>query len=160
MTSEHIFRVDSKNSKQTEALAFQLGELLRGGEIIELIGDVGVGKTTFVRGLARGIGSRDRVTSPTFTVSKVYEGSQINLHHYDFYRLEDFKVIKKELEEVLSHDAASVILEWAGGVDEVLPDEHVKVQLEVKSENSRILRFVIPEKFAYLRLEDDFSDKN
>ena len=67
----------------------ELGNSLKGGEVIELIGDVGAGKTTFTKGLAKSLGITDEIQSPTFTISRVYEGTKNNLVHYDFncYRM-------------------------------------------------------------------------
>jgi len=80
-------RITSESPEATEQLAEAIGRRLTGGEVIELVSDLGGGKTTFVRGLARGLGSADVVSSPTFTVSKVYKADKLELHHFDFYRL-------------------------------------------------------------------------
>src|SRR5688572_15811906 len=97
MSASRKLTIETTDSLSTENFAETIGSQLKGGEIIELIGDVGAGKTTFARGLARGVGSTDRVTSPTFTVSNVYESGRIILKHYDFYRLNDLAIIKNEL---------------------------------------------------------------
>ena len=83
----------------------ELGNSLKGGEVIELIGDVGAGKTTFTKGLAKSLGITDEIQSPTFTISRVYEGTKNNLVHYDFYRLNDKRYAKE-----LNRDMAKNIL--------------------------------------------------
>lgn len=142
----------SPSTEATETFAESIGQKLRGGEIIELIGDVGAGKTSFVRGLARGAGSKDRVSSPTFTVSQVYESGNITIHHYDFYRLDDLAIIQSELAEVISQDKTAVVLEWAGEVQDVLPEDHITLKIETTGENERKFMSAIPEKFQYLEI--------
>lgn len=147
MADEHVFRFESQDENDTEKFAEQIGQKLKGGEVIEIIGDVGAGKTTFVRGLARGIGSDDRVSSPTFTVSKVYSGEKVTLHHYDFYRLDDFTIIQQDLAEILEAKDKSVVLEWADNVQGVLPADRNIIKIDVTGENSRSLTCSMPEKF-------------
>jgi tRNA threonylcarbamoyladenosine biosynthesis protein TsaE len=72
---------------ETEALAQRLAQRLQGGEVIAFSGDLGAGKTAFTRGLARGLGITERVTSPTFTIVNEYEGGRLPLFHFDLYRL-------------------------------------------------------------------------
>ena len=79
----------------------ELGNSLKGGEVIELIGDVGAGKTTFTKGLAKSLGITDEIQSPTFTISRVYEGAKNNLVHYDFYRLNDAGIMAIEMQDVI-----------------------------------------------------------
>ncbi len=73
--------------EETEALGEKLGRLLTGGEVLAYTGDLGAGKTAFTRGLARGLGITQRVTSPTFTIVNEYEGGRLPLFHFDLYRL-------------------------------------------------------------------------
>ena len=73
--------------EQTEALGVRLGQLIQPGAVIAYTGDLGSGKTAFTRGLARGLGIPDRVTSPTFTIVNEYEGGRLPLFHFDMYRL-------------------------------------------------------------------------
>ena len=91
----------SDSAEATELLGERLGKSLRGGEVIELVSDLGGGKTTFVRGLARGAGSHDKVASPTFTISKTYVTDGYEIHHFDFYRLNDAGIVADELAEVV-----------------------------------------------------------
>ena len=86
----------------------KLGAELRGGEVIELIGDVGAGKTTFTKGLAKGLAIAETVQSPSFTISRVYDG-RLELVHYDFYRLNNAGVMALELADNLS-DAEKVVV--------------------------------------------------
>src|SRR5687767_41688 len=105
MNTAMTFSIESTSSVHTEQLAEQLGQRLKGGEVIELASDLGGGKTTFVRGLARGFGSTDKVSSPTFTVQKVYKTGGKEMHHYDFYRLAEAGLTGHELEDSIGDDS-------------------------------------------------------
>ncbi len=105
--------------------------------VIELVGDVGAGKTTLVQGLARALGVEKTVTSPSFTISKVYETLVGRLIHYDFYRLEDAGVMREELAEALADESAIVVVEWADAVRGVLPDERLTVRIRYLADGSR-----------------------
>ena len=118
----------------------ELGNSLKGGEIIELIGDVGAGKTTFTKGLAKSLGITDEIQSPTFTISRVYEGSKNNLVHYDFYRLNDAGIMKMELAESLADPQNITVVEWAEGLSDVLPPDRIKLTFENNGENSRTIK--------------------
>jgi len=137
-------------ASQTEKLGEMIGSALKGGEVIELISDLGGGKTTFTRGLARGFGSTDRVASPTFTISKVYKNGSKELHHFDFYRLQESGLIGFELEDVLNDPQCSVVVEWAAVVQNVLPKERLSVTFKTTDTNERSLSFECPDKLAYL----------
>ena len=107
-----------------------VGARLTGGEVFELVGDVGAGKTTFTRGLARGLGISEHIQSPTFTVSREYEGRDgLRLMHYDFYRLSEAGVMSDELTETLADPKTITVIEWSGVAAEVLPVQRASLQL-------------------------------
>ena len=104
---------------------------------IELIGDVGVGKTTFVRGIAQGLGIKEPVTSPSFTISKTYPfGNNQILAHYDFYRLSNPGIMSNDLEESVKNNSITII-EWGNEVKNLLPEKHIKINLIYNDDNSR-----------------------
>lgn len=118
--------------------AEKIGQNLKGGEVIELRSDVGGGKTTLVRGLAKGAGTEDQVASPTFTISRVYNcPGNIRINHYDFYRLTDPGLMRSELGESVSDPLSVTIVEWAKIVDEVLPDDRLIIEITSTGEDSR-----------------------
>lgn len=128
--------VDSEDSMKN--FGAKLGQLLGGGEVLELVGDIGAGKTTFTKGLARGLGVTDTVQSPTFTISRVYEArNNLEMRHYDFYRLDEAGIMADELADASSEDSTVTVIEWAGIVDSVLPDDRVRIVFEPTGENSR-----------------------
>ena len=106
--------------------------------VIELIGDVGVGKTTFVRGLAEGLGIKEPVTSPSFTISKSYacpDGK--TLIHYDFYRLSDPGLMVEDLAENLENPNNIVVIEWSDSVKDFLPENHTVINIKYNDDGSR-----------------------
>jgi len=115
----------------------ELGNSLKGGEVIELIGDVGAGKTTFTKGLAKSLGITDEIQSPTFTISRVYEGTKNNLVHYDFYRLNDAGIMAIEMQDVIDDPNNITVIEWGEPVREVLPKKYITVKIKIISENIR-----------------------
>lgn len=110
--------------------------------VIELIGDVGAGKTTFVRGLAKGLGIKEPITSPSFTISKSYafkdkEGKEKNLVHYDFYRLGDPGLMANDLADSINNPDNLVVIEWADSIDEILPENRLKITINYNEDNTR-----------------------
>lgn len=140
----------SHSPEQTEAIGAKLGANLRGGETVELISDLGGGKTTFVRGLASGLGSKDLVASPTFTISRQYKAGDLTLYHFDFYRLSEAGIIASELAEVIDDPKAVIIVEWGDIVKNVLPDERLTITFVSTAESVRELIFAYPEALTYL----------
>lgn len=105
--------------------------------IIELIGDVGAGKTTFVRGLAKGLGIEEPVTSPSFTISKSYAMLSGGIFtHYDFYRLQDPGLMADDLQEKIN-TSRIVVIEWGGEVSDILPENHTKITIDYNDDNTR-----------------------
>ena len=143
-------QIESTSSDNTEALAASIGGRLKGGEVLGLSSDLGGGKTTFVRGLAQGMGSADRVASPTFTISKVYVGPKLAVYHFDFYRLHDPGVVAHELHDVIGDPDIVVAIEWGDTVQDVLPDEHMGITLVRSGDTTRTLRIEYPTSYAYL----------
>lgn len=118
----------------------RLGALLAGGEAIELIGDVGAGKTTLTKGIARGMGVDEDVQSPSFTISRVYDGANdLTLAHYDFYRLNDAGIMANELHETVRDTGTVTIIEWADIIKGILPEDHISIRLTSPTEESRMI---------------------
>jgi tRNA threonylcarbamoyladenosine biosynthesis protein TsaE len=127
-----------------------IGRSLKGGESIELIGDLGTGKTAFVRGLADGMGSDDDVSSPSFTLNNQYKAGKLTLHHFDFYRIQEPGIMQQELTEVLQDPNASVAVEWADPVRSVLPDERLTIRITPDGDTGRNFEFSYPGSLGYL----------
>ena len=122
-----------------QAFGERVGAAVRGGDVIELVGDVGAGKTTFVRGLARGMGVDETVQSPSFTISRVYDETPggLRLAHYDFYRLQDAGIMADELQETTSDSSVVTVIEWADIVAGVLPEDRLTLTIVPPTETTR-----------------------
>jgi tRNA threonylcarbamoyladenosine biosynthesis protein TsaE len=144
------WKTTSVSAESTELLAEHMGRALKGGEVIELVSDLGGGKTTFVRGLMRGMGSKDKVASPTFTVSKLYRAGTLEIHHFDFYRLQEAGIIANEIEEVAGDPQAVVVVEWADVVQHVLPAERITITIVQSATGDRELTVSYPESLSYV----------
>lgn len=121
-------------------LGRRLGKALGGGEVLELIGDVGAGKTTLTKGLAEGLDISGPVQSPTFTISRVYKArDDLELRHYDFYRLSEAGIMTEELAEALNSPDCIVVVEWGGAVEGVLPSDRLQVHISTTGELSRVV---------------------
>lgn len=142
---------ESTSSVQTEQLAEALGSKLRGGEVLELVSDLGGGKTTFTRGLVRGTGSNEKVASPTFTLSREYLAPKFTVAHFDFYRLGEAGIVGDELAEVVGDPNYVVVVEWGDIVHDVLPEDRITVRIALTGDESRKLTFEYPEKLSYLK---------
>src|SRR5688572_18845139 len=131
----------SKSPEQTSAMGTQLGSALQTGDVICLQGDLGAGKTTFVQGIAKGWGSLDSVSSPTFIIVNVYRrADQSQLFHMDAYRL-DSTPEAEELDIDAMLDQGPLLIEWPERVDGLVPDERLWVKLEHLDEEEREMKF-------------------
>jgi tRNA threonylcarbamoyladenosine biosynthesis protein TsaE len=117
------------------------------------VSDLGGGKTTLVRGIARGFGSTDKVASPTFTVSRVYTKDNQRLVHYDFYRLHDPGLLQFELAESIDDSQTVTIIEWADIVHDVLPESRLTIKITSISETDRTITLEAPSSLSYLLKE-------
>ncbi len=123
---------------EMKQLGEKLGKLLGGGEVFELIGDVGAGKTTFTKGLAVGMKIDEVIQSPTFTISRVYTTpSGLELRHYDFYRLNEAGIMASELAESIDQPDVVTIVEWAKAVESVLSSDRIRVAISATSDEER-----------------------
>lgn len=114
-----------------------IGDKLHGGEIFELVGDVGAGKTTFTHGLAAGLGVTETVQSPSFTISCNYPArDELTLNHYDFYRLNDPGIVAMELADTLNDPQAVTVIEWGESVRDILPP-HTTIEFKYLADSGR-----------------------
>jgi tRNA threonylcarbamoyladenosine biosynthesis protein TsaE len=150
MSTEQTWQTSSTSLEDTLALAEKIGQRCQGGEVIELLSDLGGGKTTFVRGLAKGMGSIDTVSSPSFTLSNEYDAGGKRLYHFDFYRLQEAGILRDELAECIADPEGVVVIEWAAIVEDVLPIERVRIKITTTGEDSRDFSFSYPEAATHL----------
>ena len=130
-------RFITNGPEETEALGARLARALEPGAVVAFTGDLGAGKTAFVRGLARGLGIPDRVTSPTFTIVNEYEGGRLPLFHFDLYRLgcadELFDI---GWEDYLARGGVCAV-EWSERMEELLEPGTIRVDLRRGEDESR-----------------------
>jgi len=145
--------IEVTDESMMKKLGQALGTQLRGGEVIELVGDVGAGKTTFTKGLAVGLGVDEDVQSPSFTISRVYYGrDELRLAHYDFYRLQDAGIMAHDLEESVGDSATITVIEWADVVKTILPEEYLEIRFSSPTESTRVLQ-INPRGASYQSME-------
>lgn len=130
--------IETATEADTEAAGEDLGRLLSAGDVVLLFGDLGAGKTAFVRGMARGVGANpDDVSSPTFTIVQEYRGRAATLYHVDLYRLEPPEIDDLGLDDLVSGDGI-VAIEWADRWTG-RPDDVTEVRLEHRGEDRRAI---------------------
>ena len=139
----HAFEFFSHSSEQTMRVGVRLGSLLQTGDVVCLEGDLGSGKTTFVRGIAQGWGSADRVSSPTYVIVNQYRHpNKTILHHCDAYRLNPDEPLDSailEVDQILANGV--LVMEWAERMKSSLPKENLWIDMDYINESQRHLVF-------------------
>lgn len=141
--------------EETTNLGVALGKLLNSGDIICLTGDLGTGKTHITKGISRGLGITDNITSPTFTIVNEYDSGRLKLYHFDVYRVSDpDEIYAIGFDDYIFGDGVSII-EWANYIEEILPNDYLHIYIQkdlTKGENYRKI-IVTPygEKYSYVK---------
>ena len=121
---------ESENEKDTFALGEEIGRRAKPGDVYTLVGDLGVGKTVFTKGLASGLGISEPVSSPTFTILQVYEDGRLPLFHFDVYRIGDVEEMDEIGYEDCIYGNGVSLIEWADLIGEILPERYVEIRIE------------------------------
>ena len=130
----------TNSAEETRKLGEKLAEELRAGDVILLEGPLGAGKSELARGVARGLGVRETVTSPSFTILNVYDSGRVPLYHFDWYRLKDAEeLFEMGMEEYLGGDGIALV-EWPGRCPEALPADFLMIEILPGEENGRTFR--------------------
>ncbi len=132
-------RLSTRSVEETQALGAALAAVLRAGDVVALSGDLGTGKTAFVQGVARGLGSTDHVGSPTFTLVREYAG-RLRILHMDIYRLDRIQDVFDLGFDELSDPDAVLLIEWGEAIEAALPVDHLVVRIEAPEEGDLDLR--------------------
>ena len=148
-----IFEVNSV--EDTTKLGINLGKLLKSGDIVCLTGDLGTGKTHITKGIAKGLGIEDNITSPTFNIVNEYETGRLKLNHFDVYRVSDpDEIYAIGFDDYIFSDAVSVI-EWANYIEEILPQDFLHILIEKDLSQSEDYRKITitpyGEKYNYIK---------
>ena len=133
----------SQNADETQKIAAEIAFGLKAGDVVALGGGLGAGKTAFVRGVAAALGAEEVVTSPTFTILNEYHGENLNIYHFDAYRIENGGEAEREwLDEYLFGDGVCLV-EWAENIAALLPEACIKIRISAdpsKGENYREIK--------------------
>ena len=122
--------IESFCPEDTFVLGQKIGELVKPGTVISLVGDLGVGKTVFTQGLAKGLGITEPVNSPTFTIVQVYDGGRLPFYHFDVYRIGDIEEMDEIGYEDYFYGEGVCLIEWADLIREILPEQMCRVTIE------------------------------
>lgn len=139
---------ESYSAEETAALGAQIGESAQPGDVYALIGDLGVGKTVFTQGLARGLGIAEPVCSPTFTIVQVYEEGRLPFYHFDVYRIGDVEAMNEIGYEDYFYGDGVTLIEWADLIGEILPEIYRRITIEKDCEKGFDYRRIAIEEVA------------
>jgi len=122
--------IESNCEKETYELGCRLGQEARAGQVYTLVGDLGVGKTVFTKGLAAGLGIEEPVSSPTFTIVQVYEEGRLPFYHFDVYRIGAVEEMDEAGFAAHVYGEGVSLIEWANLIEEILPQHYTEVKIE------------------------------
>lgn len=121
---------ETYSERETYELGMQMGETAEKGQVYTLIGDLGVGKTVFTKGLAAGLGIDEPVSSPTFTIVQVYEEGRMPFYHFDVYRIGDAEEMDEIGYEDYIYGEGVSLIEWANLIEDILPEHYTEIKIE------------------------------
>ena len=122
--------IETNTPKETFDFGKKLGEAAKAGTVYTLIGDLGVGKTVFTQGLAKGLDILEPISSPTFTIVQVYEEGRLPLYHFDVYRIGDVEEMEEIGYEDYFYGEGVSLIEWANLIEEILPEKYTEIKIE------------------------------
>lgn len=122
--------IETMSAEETFAVGEKIGSTCNPGEVYTLIGDLGVGKTVFTQGVAKGLGITEPVNSPTFTIVQIYEEGRMPFYHFDVYRIGDVEEMDEIGYEDYFYGQGLCLIEWANLIEEILPDAYNRITIE------------------------------
>ena len=122
--------IEVRQEQETYELGKKLGQEASPGQVYALIGDLGVGKTVFTKGFAKGLGIEEHISSPTFTIVQVYEDGRLPFFHFDVYRIGDIEEMDEIGYEDYFYGEGVSFVEWANIIEELLPKDHIRITIE------------------------------
>ena len=122
--------IETRSAEETYQLGVQLGQQAKAGQVFTLVGDLGVGKTVFTQGLAKGLEILDAISSPTFTIVQVYDEGRVPFYHFDVYRIGDVSEMDEIGFEDYVYGEGVSLIEWANLIEEILPDTYTEITIE------------------------------
>lgn len=121
---------ETYSAEETAALGEKIGKESQAGEVYTLIGDLGVGKTVFTQGMAKGLGIQEPICSPTFTIVQIYEEGRLPFYHFDVYRIGDIEEMDEIGYEDCFYGEGVTMIEWANLIEEILPERYREITIE------------------------------
>lgn len=122
--------IETNSADETLALGEKIGRECTPGQVYTLIGDLGVGKTVLTQGVARGLGIKEPVNSPTFTIVQIYEDGRLPFYHFDVYRISDVEEMEEIGYEDCFYGEGLCLIEWANLIEEILPEHYGQITME------------------------------
>lgn len=147
--TKHTYKTNS--AEQTISLGEQIGKLLKGGDVIAYSGNLGAGKTTITRGISIGMKLGDEVTSPTFALVNEYRGEKLSLIHFDMYRINSSMDLETTGFYDYMDDDNVLAIEWSENIEDDLPDDCIRIDIQRVDDNTRIITITGDERFADIR---------
>ena len=122
--------IETRSAEETFEVGRKIGEEANAGQVFTLIGDLGVGKTVFTQGLAKGLGIEEPISSPTFTIVQVYEDGRLPFYHFDVYRIGDVEEMEEIGYEDYFYGEGVTLIEWSNLIEEILPKQRTEIVIE------------------------------
>jgi tRNA threonylcarbamoyladenosine biosynthesis protein TsaE len=122
--------IETRSAEETYQFGVEIGKKAKAGQTYTLVGDLGVGKTVFTQGLAKGLEIEEPISSPTFTIVQVYDEGRIPFYHFDVYRIGDISEMDEIGFEDYVYGEGVSLIEWANLIEEILPEERVEITIE------------------------------
>ena len=134
----------AKSPEETKKIGKEIGKLVRPGDLLAFYGELGAGKTCFIQGISQQLEVKDYVTSPSFTIINEYQG-KIPIYHFDLFRLNSAEEILELGYEEYFYGEGLTVIEWAEKIEQLLPREHLKIDIKFKDRYERIITFISQE---------------
>ena len=122
--------IETRSADETYQLGVGIGKTAKEGQVYTLVGDLGVGKTVFTQGLAKGLEIQEPISSPTFTIVQVYDEGRLPFYHFDVYRIGDISEVDEIGYEDYVYGEGVSLIEWANLIEEILPEERISIIIE------------------------------
>ncbi len=125
-----MVKIETFSAKETFELGEQIGKEAKPGQVYTLIGDLGVGKTVFTQGLAKGLEIKEDICSPTFTILQVYDDGRLPFYHFDVYRIGDVEEMDEIGYEDFFYGTGVCLIEWANLIEEIIPENRTRITIK------------------------------
>lgn len=122
--------IETRSAEETYQLGVEIGKKAVPGQVYTMVGDLGVGKTVFTQGMARGLEIEEPISSPTFTIVQVYDEGRLPFYHFDVYRIGDISEMDEIGYEDYIYGEGVALIEWANLIEEILPENHISITIE------------------------------